>query len=174
LNPIADRRFPSARKLLIFMGAASLFTSLVQAQQKTHFSVGLKTGYILAYDKDSEDWGPLVGAHIQLQEGHWALGAEIDYVPKWTFFMTFVDLAYNLRPSEEGKFSPYVSIGIGGHGEMGENLEILTRLALGMRLRIMRVQGGAFFLNVNLTSLHAFPFSPFAFGPNGGLEFLFR
>jgi len=156
------------------MGAASLFMSPVQAHQKTHFSVGLKTGYILSYDRDSEDWGPLFGAHIQLQEGHWALRAEIDYVPKWTFFMPFGELVYNLRPTEEGQFSPYVSIGIGSRGEIGEYLEILTSLALGVRYRIIKVQGGAFVLNVHLRSLHAFPFSPFAFDPNVGLEYVFR
>ena len=159
---------------LFMLSAASLLTSPIYAQQKTRFSLGLNTGYILAYDRDSEDWGPLVGAYIQLQEGHWALQVEIDYVPKWTFFMPFVDLVYNLRPSEEGKFSPYVSIGIGGHGEMGECFDIYSRIRVGMRLRILTAREGTLLLNVGVTSVHAFPFAPFWFSPSVGIEYSYR
>jgi hypothetical protein len=156
------------------LSAASLVTSPIYAQQKTRFSLGLNTGYILAYDRDSEDWGALVGLYIQLQEGHWALQAEIDYVPKCTFLMPFVDLVYNLRPSEEGKFSPYVSIGIGGHGDTGEYFDIYSRIRVGMRLRILTAREGMLLLNVGLTSVHAFPFAPFWFSPSIGIEYSYR
>jgi hypothetical protein len=151
-----------------------LLTSSIFGNGKTHFSVGLSFGYGFTYSRDSEDWGPLVGPHIQLQQGHWALRAEIDYVPKCTFFMPFVDLVYNLRPSEEGKFSPYVSIGIGGHVEMGGYFDIYSRIRVGMRLRILTAREGMLLLNVGLTSVHAFPFAPFWFSPSVGIEYSYR
>lgn len=159
---------------LFMLSAASLCMSPVQAQQETRFSSGLNTGYLFPYYVDSGDGAPLAGLYIQVQEGHWALQAELDCFLKGALFLPFVNLVYRLRPSDEARFTPYVSIGIGGRGESGAYFAVLSRLGLGMRHRIMRVQGGAFVLNVSLTSLQAFPFSPFAFGPNVGLEFVFR
>ncbi|HCS46779.1 MAG: hypothetical protein A2V45_10620 [Candidatus Aminicenantes bacterium RBG_19FT_COMBO_58_17] len=165
---------PSFAFSLFMLSAVFLFTCPTYAQQKTHFSLGFNTGYIFANDRDMEDWGPLVGPHIQLQQGHWALRAEIDSVPKWTFFMPFVDLVYNLRPSEECKFSPYVSIGIGGRGVIGEYFGILSRIRIGILHRIIRVREGAFVLNAGLASIHDFPFYPGWLSLNLGLEFVFR
>jgi len=151
-----------------------LLNSAVYGKGKNQFSVGLSLYYGLTYSRDSEDWGTIIGAHIQLREGHWALRAEVDYVSKWSFFMPYVDLVYNLRPSEDSKFSPYVSIGIGGHGDVGEYFDIYSRIGVGLRLRILTAREGTLLVNASLTSVHAFPFSPFWFSPSVGIGYSFR
>jgi hypothetical protein len=88
--------------------------------------------------------------------------------------MPFVDLVYNIRPSEQGEFSPYISVGIGGHGDVGEYFDIYSRIGVGIRLRILSAREGTLLLNAGLTSVHAFPFAPFWLSPSVGIEYSFR
>lgn len=152
-----------------------LLTSSIYGNGKNHFSMGLNYGYGLPYSRDSEDLGALLGLDIQLQQGHWALQAELDYFLKERLLVPFVNLVYYLKLPNKSLFCPYVSLGIGGRGWLaGEYVLICTQIRAGMRLRILTAREGTLLLNVGVTSVHAFPFAPFWFSPSVGIEYSYR